>query len=104
MVSRRPLDVQLQLEIERFLYLEARLLDDQEFDRWRALYAEDPRYGVRTGETRLGRRDGGETEPALAVPHTDEDKRGLRDRVQRLQSGLPHAEPPPSRTRHHISN
>jgi dibenzofuran dioxygenase beta subunit len=104
MVSRRPLDVQLQLEIERFLYLEARLLDDQEFDRWLDLYAEDTRYWVPIRETRLGQQDGSETEHALAVPHIDEDKRGLRDRVQRLQSGLAHAETPPSRTRHHISN
>src|SRR5262249_46874667 len=98
MVSRRPLDVQLQLEIERFLYLEARLLDDQEFDRWLDLYGEDTRYWVPIRETRLGQRDGSETEHALAVPHIDEDKRGLRDRVQRLQSGLAHAETPPSRT------
>jgi dibenzofuran dioxygenase beta subunit len=104
MVGRRPLDVQLQLEIERFLYLEARLLDDHQFERWLDLYAEDARYWVPIRETRLGPRDGGEAEEALAVPHIDDDKQGLRARVQRLLSGLAHAETPPSRTRHHISN
>lgn len=104
MVGRRPLDVQLQAEVERFLYLEARLLDSHQFESWLELFAEDTRYWVPIRETRLGQEAEGDADDSLAVPHLDEDKQGLRDRVQRLLSGQAHAETPPSRTGHQITN
>ncbi|SRR5579884_1065007 len=104
MVGGRPADARLQLEVERLLYLEARLLDEHDYERWLDLYTEDTRYWIPIRETWLGAPEPGEAEDSLAVPHVDEDKQGLRERVKRLQSGVAHAETPPSRTRHHISN
>ena len=34
-------DAGLQFEIEQFLYLEARLLDERRFDEWLLLFADD---------------------------------------------------------------
>ena len=104
MVGGRAADVQLQIEIEQFLYREARLLDDHEYEAWLDLFAEDTRYWVPIRETRLGPPDAKGADEPLAVPHIDEDKGGLRERVQRLLSGLAHAETPPSRTGHQIGN
>ena len=92
----------VQREIERFLFREARLLDEGHYDEWLALFADDVRYWVPTRETTSS------FETSVAGDHDlalfDDDKDFLRARIQRLHSGLAHAETPPSRTRRFISN
>ena len=92
----------LQREVERFLFREARLLDEGRFDEWLALMADDVRYWVPTRETtsEFAGSVAGDRDLALF----DDDKDFLRARIQRLHSGLAHAETPPSRTRHFLSN
>lgn len=81
-------------EAEAFLYREARLLDEQRFDEWLALFAEDCRYWVPIEDTY------GDCEPAII----DDDRARLEERIYRLTSTLAYAQRPPSRTQHHISN
>jgi 3-phenylpropionate/cinnamic acid dioxygenase small subunit len=102
--------------VERFLYREARLLDERRFDEWLALLADDIRYWVATRSNRYPRRS-----KAIAIlapdryveddmPRAgelailDETRATLAMRVERLDTGMAWAEDPPSRTRHLISN
>jgi len=103
-------------EIERFLYREARLLDERRFDEWLALLTEDVRYWMGARSNRYPRRskaiaildpdryveDDMTHDGELAI--FDEDKHSLTGRVARLDTGMAWAEDPPSRTRHLITN
>lgn len=95
---------ELQLDVERFLFAEAALLDRHEYRDWLNLFAEDLVYlmPVTTNDH----------EQAVGVPppsgpqayYFHDDLRTLTQRVKRLESGKGWAEMPPSRTRHMISN
>ncbi len=92
----------LHREVERFLFREARLLDEGHYEEWLTLLADDVRYWVPTRETTST------LETSVAGDHDlalfDDDKDFLRARVQRLRSGLAHAETPASRTRRFLAN
>jgi 3-phenylpropionate/cinnamic acid dioxygenase small subunit len=103
-------------EIERFFYLEARLLDERRFDEWLDLLTDDIRYWMAGRSNRYPRRsraiaildpdryveDDLAREDELAL--LDETKATLSGRVARLETGMAWAEDPPSRTRHLITN
>jgi ethylbenzene dioxygenase subunit beta len=91
------------LQVCRFLHREARLLDEERYEDWLGLFAQDARYWMPTVENRY-RRD-----PAGPVGRTrmafyDDTFETLRLRVRRLRSGLAWAEDPPTRHVHAISN
>jgi 3-phenylpropionate/cinnamic acid dioxygenase small subunit len=103
-------------EIERFLYREARLLDERRFHEWLELLTDDIRYWMMSRSNRYPRSSkaiaildpdryveadqGGDDELAIL----DETKATLTARVARLDTGMAWAEDPPSRTRHLIGN
>ena len=91
-----------QREVEQFLYREARLLDGGKLRDWLDLFAEDARYWMPARETRMNRHEELSGEGGLAI--FDDDKNFLRARIERIGGGLAHAEEPPSRTRHFVSN
>lgn len=100
-IFRVPLE--LQREIEQFLYFEASLLDDWRFRDWLELFAEDVSYVLMTNtqsQTRDRRRG---VHPPLTYIF-NEDKYQLERRVARLETGMAWAEEPPSRTRHLVAN
>lgn len=97
-------DRDLLQEIEQFLYREARLLDEGKFHDWLALFTDDVRYWLPIRETLQHHPDGLHPDDGLAVSHMDDDKDFLTARVKRLDTGVAHAETPPSRTRHFITN
>ena len=73
-------------DLARFVYHEARLIDEQRWDDWLALFAADGRYWVPLAR---GQADG--------VEHTslaDEDILLLRLRIERLKRGAPSLQPP----------
>jgi 3-phenylpropionate/cinnamic acid dioxygenase small subunit len=75
-----------EAEITRFLYHEARLLDEKRWDDWYALFTEDGHYWV---PLTRGQPD--------AVEHTSlayEDRLLLRLRIERLKQGAPSQFPP----------
>lgn len=92
----------LRHEFEDLLYYEAWLLDHDRLEEWLELFAENVRYWapVRTNQPR-GRED---LYRQQQLAHFDDDKTGLATRVQRIRTGVAHADEPPSRVRHFISN
>lgn len=95
---------EVQWEVEQFLYLEARLLDDRRFHEWYDLLADDVHYWMPPRVNRSRRELHLEVEPPGRLAHFDDDKRTLGWRVKRLDTGMAWAEDPPSRTRHLVTN
>lgn len=96
------LSLETHRAIEQFLFYEARLLDEARYDDWLTLLAEDVRYWMPIRETHDTLLSGVRSDVEMAM--FDDDKPFLRARIQRLHTGLAHAETPPSRTRRFISN
>jgi dibenzofuran dioxygenase beta subunit len=96
------ISVDTRLGIEAFLYREAKLLDEERFKEWLDLFAEDVTYRSHLLEIR---EVGDERVP---LPGDwgifEDDLFFLRKRVDRLATGLAHAEKPRSRTRRMITN
>ena len=93
----------VQQEVERFLYHEARLLDNLRFHDWLALFTEDTRYRMPTIENVQNLESAYESDD-LHFGYFDDDKQGLALRVSQLDTGLRHAEVPPSLTERFITN
>lgn len=103
-------------EVEQFLYLEARLLDERRFHEWLDLFADDLRYWMPVRSTRYqshsksisiknpNRYKEYEFAADDEQAYFDDTKETLANRIVRLDTGMAWAEDPPSRTRHIISN
>ncbi len=94
--------IEPQHSIEQFLYREVRLLSELRYEEWLDLFAADARYWMPARETVAD-------QPAAVAsegetPFFDDDKEFLAVRIERLRSSLAHAERPPSRMRHFVSN
>jgi len=83
-------------QAEDFLYEEARILDDRRYDDWFALLTQDAVYWVPC--------NGVGVDPNREISLVYDDYARLRDRIERLNSGVAHAQSPPSNTRRLISN
>ena len=97
-------DVDLQHEIEQFLYYEAQLLADREYQDWVDLFADDIHYWMPTRYNRLRREMHKEFSAPDEAAFFDDDKDSLNRRIIRLETGMAWAEDPPSRTRHLFTN
>lgn len=95
---------ELQWEIEQFLYAEARLLDNREFEKWYELLADEIHYYmparsfVYEEQVREGFSAG------FGGSNFDDDKERMGYRVRKLLTGRDHIERPHSMLRHHVSN
>ena len=96
--------IQLWHEINQFYIREARLLDDLDFHAWVDLFTDDCAFWVPIVSNRTGREIGQELTKPGELAHFEEDKKSLRNRAKRLDSGRAWAETPPGRTRHFITN
>lgn len=94
--------VELRHEFEDLLYYEAWLLDHDRLEEWLALCAEQVRYWAPTRTNAA--RGSEEWSRPLMLAHFDEDKGSLTLRVQRIRTGVAHADEPPARVRHLVSN
>ncbi|HEY7061142.1 MAG TPA: aromatic-ring-hydroxylating dioxygenase subunit beta [Chloroflexota bacterium] len=103
-MSALPADRDLQYEVEQFLYREAWLLDRRRFHDWLDLFAEDARYWMPARETTPESVPPADPARGPVGALFNDDKAFLGLRIQRLDTGLAHAEQPPSRTRHLVSN
>ncbi len=83
-------------EVENFLYREARFMDENNYDAWLELYAEDALYWVPCNQDDL--------DPARAISIYYDDRPRLEARITRLKSGMAHAQEPKSRLLRLISN
>ncbi len=82
--------------VEEFLFHEARLLDDREFESWMALFADDGIYWIPATP--------GQTDPLGEVSIAYEDRQLLDVRVRRLRHPENYADQPSARTRRVIGN
>jgi 3-phenylpropionate/cinnamic acid dioxygenase small subunit len=95
----RPVDHATYVEIARFLFREAALLDRRDYAGWLALTTEDIHYRVHAKVA----RDAGA--PPVEYAIVDEDRPGLMSRVEQISDPkLTRAENPPSMTRRVVSN
>jgi 3-phenylpropionate/cinnamic acid dioxygenase small subunit len=79
-------------DLVTFIYQEARLLDEQRFDEWLALFAPDGRYWMPLEYAQTDRR--------LTASLMDEDLFLLRLRIERLKSNRTYSQKPKSRCHH----
>ncbi len=83
-------------DIEKFLFREARLMDEHRYEEWLALWTGDAVYWVPCGHE--------DTDPLRQVSIIFDNRAKLGDRVARLQSGSVMAQDPKPRMRRVISN
>lgn len=83
-------------QAEDLLYAEARLLDEGRYTDWLAMLTDDASYRIPCGG------DGGDPRNEISLVYDDRVR--LRDRIERLVSGMAHAQSPPSKTRRLVSN
>ncbi|WP_024889971.1 benzoate 1,2-dioxygenase small subunit [Luteimonas huabeiensis] len=87
--------------IERFLYREARLLDDREWDEWLTLYAPGVEYWMPAWDDDDRLTEDPHSQISLIYyPNRD----GLEDRVFRIKTERSGASTPEPRTSHTVSN
>lgn len=82
--------------VEQFLYHEANLIDDQDFEAWIELFTKDALYWVPANEAQM--------DPTQHVSIVYDTREDIKDRLWRLGSGIAHAQEPASKTIHQISN
>ncbi len=92
----------LRLEFEELLIDEAWLLDTDQLEAWLELFTDDLVYRapVRSNVSRLAEA----LDDPRRLTHIEDSRFSLGLRVQRLRTGAAHAEEPPSRVRHCVSN
>jgi len=98
-MTRDDVDEATYREVRQFLYREARLLDEREFEGWLELLTEDIEYTI---PTRVN-QEGGESDLGN-LPSQHDNRHRLKKRVKRLRTDYAWAEQPPTRIRHMISN
>lgn len=89
-------NLELQREIERFLFAEADLMDSHQYDRWFELWDQELLYWVPCNAAEL--------DPTRAVSLIYENREQLEDRLFRLKGRHAHAQNPKSRLMRVISN
>ena len=95
----------LKDEIERFLYLEAELLDERRFADWLDLLDDDIRYWMpMRRNVKSGELDREFTRSGEDINWFDEGKETLERRVNQILTGVHWAEEPLSRICHMVSN
>jgi 3-phenylpropionate/cinnamic acid dioxygenase small subunit len=94
MTTRSPGTVERFLEVQELLHREARLLDERRFDEWLDLFTGDAVYSLPIVVSDDPR------EPSLIK----DSRAGMEERVFRLTKTLAHAQNPPSRTQHDVTN
>lgn len=83
-------------DIEKFLYREARLLDERRFEEWMNLFADDGYYWVPAVPDLM--------DPYEGVSLFFDDREIMKTRLARLDHPKTHSQKPASRTVHYVSN
>jgi 3-phenylpropionate/cinnamic acid dioxygenase small subunit len=97
--------VVLQNQVEKFLYREARLLDERRLTEWLDLLAEEIHYFMPLRRNiKFGDWDLEFSDPENEISYFDEGKDILEGRVRQINTGVHWAEEPVSRFEHMITN
>jgi 3-phenylpropionate/cinnamic acid dioxygenase small subunit len=95
-MSPVTLDLDLLKEVEQFIYREARLQDELEYDEWEALWTDDAIYWVPANADDI--------DPTQSMSIIFDNRSRIRTRIKQLHTGKRHAQTPASRLRHLITN
>lgn len=96
-------DVALIVEVQQFLYREARLLDEERLEEWLGLMAPDIHYWMPGVQARR-RKDKAPAISRERMAFFDDDLDYLQKRVRRARHDNAWAEDPPTRHLHLVSN
>ena len=95
----------LKDEVEQFLFAEAELLDDRQYEEWLSLLEDDIRYWMpMRRNVKFGELEREFTREGLDINWFDEGKDTLTRRVNQILTGVHWAEEPLSRICHIVSN
>jgi 3-phenylpropionate/cinnamic acid dioxygenase small subunit len=94
--ARPAIDLELLAEVEQFIYREARLQDEHEYDAWEALWTDDAIYWVPFG--------GQNPDPETQVSIIYDNRSRISTRVKQFHTGKRHSQNPPSDLRRTVSN
>ncbi|MGC9670713.1 aromatic-ring-hydroxylating dioxygenase subunit beta [Planosporangium sp. 12N6] len=83
-------------EIEQFLYREARLADEHDYDGWEALWTDDALYWVPAG--------GADIDPQQKMSVIYDNRSRIATRLKQLKTGKRYSQSPPSNMRRIVSN
>lgn len=83
-------------QVEAFLFREARLADEHDFDSWEALWTDDALYWVPI--------DGTDQDPMTHMSVIYDNRNRISTRLKQLRTGKRYAQSPPSNLRRVISN
>lgn len=89
-------DLLLHHEVSQFIYQEARLQDNHEYDAWEALWTDDGIYWIPANG------DGGDPEQEMSIIYDNRSRITLR--VRQFHTGKRHSQSPRSPLRRVISN
>jgi 3-phenylpropionate/cinnamic acid dioxygenase small subunit len=95
-MSSGALDLDLLKEVEQFIFCEARLQDELQYDEWEALWTDDAVYWVPA--------NGDDIDPAKQMSIVFDNRSRISTRIKQLHTGKRHSQNPPSRLRRLISN
>jgi 3-phenylpropionate/cinnamic acid dioxygenase small subunit len=95
-MSAPALDVDLLREVEQFVFREARLQDELEYDAWEALWTDDAIYWVPA--------NGATGDPTREMSIIFDNRARIATRIKQLHTGKRHSQNPPSRLRRLVSN
>ena len=91
--AREVFDIRV---VESFVYREARLADEHDYDGWEALWSEDAIYWVPAGS------DDSDPETQMSVIYDNRNR--ISTRIKQLQTGRRHSQLPQSRLRRLVAN
>lgn len=90
------IDIDLLREVEQFVYREARLADEQHYDEWEELWAEDAIYWVPANSDDI--------DPSTQMSIIFDNRARIATRIKQLHTGKRVSQDPASRLRRLISN
>ena len=102
--ASRDVGRDLQQEIEQFLFYEASVLDDRQYEEWLGLLGDDIRYFMPIRSTLSNRDRAKEFSGDHDIAYYDDSKSSLALRVRKYRTSSAWAEEPFSRTRHFVTN
>lgn len=95
-MSVAALNLDLLLEVQQFVYREARFQDEHDYDAWEALWTDQATYWVPA--------NGDSIDPTREMSIIFDNRSRIATRVKQLKTGKRHAQAPPSRVRRVVSN
>ncbi|KHA64553.1 3-phenylpropionate/cinnamic acid dioxygenase subunit beta [Sphingomonas sp. Ant20] len=96
--------LELQHEVEQFLYWESKLLTDRRYQDWFSLLSSDIHYWMPIRSTKIMREVAQEYTDEQGFAHFDDNWHTMKGRIRKIISDVGWSENPASRLRYIVSN